>query len=191
MYLPEAAPGPISQMGKLRPQLHVCSLDLICCSPLRQEYPGVKGVPLAEKVNLHVSWPSVGLSVLDCGSREQMTPLVRAQLLSSYTACGPVRRREPTLVGAAPLRTELLIRAAHKPRLGGSLSLASFGLFQPQILCTAAQSSARAGHSPTSIPTLPEVTSSVCVITHSLGAGSEWVCPVPTQWAFQNSLSDK
>lgn len=38
----------------------------------------MKGVPLAEKVNLHVSWPSVGLSVLDCGSREQMTPLVRA-----------------------------------------------------------------------------------------------------------------
>lgn len=51
----------------------------------------------------------------------------------------------------------------------------------------AAQSPARAGHSPASIPTLLEVTSSVCVITHSLEAGSESVCPVPTQWAFQNS----
>lgn len=77
---------------------------------------------------------------------------------------------------AAPIRAEPLSRAARRLRQGGSLSLVSFGPSQPQYFCTAAESPS-AGRSPcTSTPTLPEVTSSVCAITHTLGARSG-CCP--------------
>lgn len=180
---------PISQRGKLRPQPHVCSLDLECCSPLRQEWPRVKGVLPAEGVSLQVSWPSVGLSILGCGRSGQTTPLVRAQLPSGCTVYGPLRRREPALTGATPIKAEPLTRTVHNPRRGGSLSLRLLLVLSgltafAQLL----RSPLRAPHRQI-IPHLhthPSHLISLC--DHSVPGSRDWVCPVPTQRAFQNSV---
>lgn len=179
---------PISQRVKLRPQPHVCSLNLVCCSPLRQEWLGAKGVLPEEGASLHVPWPSVGLRTLGCVRWGQMAPLVRAQFPSVCTVCGPVRRGEPTLMGELPSGLSC------SPGLCTTQDLEALFLWHPSIpsslgaFARLLRSLLRAPYSQV-IPHLhihPSCSNLISLCDRPLPVSRGRVCPLHTQRAFQN-----